>query len=78
MVWFGTCDFIVKTRGHIPIADSSQRHEDLVEIVLQQYRVLKWQILRANSSAKVVFVECPPISVQRWIEKNWWTRGKLH
>ena len=70
LVWFGTCDFTVKTGKEIRVAESSECTERVVEKIIARYRELKRQILFVNKSANVFFVECPPISTKRWAERT--------
>ena len=70
LIWFGTCEFTVKTGKVIRVPDRPECIELLVEQVIVKYRELKNRIQRVNSSAEVYFVECPPMSIKRWIEKH--------
>jgi hypothetical protein len=61
--WFGTCELSTKSGKFSDIIRNSYQ---TVEQLLTEYRQIKRDILLANSSAKVVFLECPYFSILLW------------
>jgi hypothetical protein len=58
--WFGTCELSTKSGK---FSDIIRNPYQTVEQLLTEYRQIKRDILLANSSAKVVFLECPYFSI---------------
>jgi len=62
LVWLGTCEITRKDDKLISLREYPYQN---IEFVLNEYRVLKDQIIQANSSAKVLFLDCPYYSITR-------------
>lgn len=62
LVWLGTYEITKKDDKIISLKEYPYQS---IEFTLTEYRVLKEQIIQANISAKVLFLDCPYISITR-------------
>jgi hypothetical protein len=62
-IWFGTCELTEKSGKYI---HTSTYPYQQAEHVLTIYREIKQRISHENSQSKVIFIECPFLSVYRW------------
>ena len=62
-IWFGTCELTDKSGKYI---HTSPYPYQQAEHVLTIYREVKQRIFRENRQAKIIFLECPFLSVYRW------------
>jgi hypothetical protein len=60
LVWLGTCEITRKDDKYISLREYPYQS---IEFALTEYRVLKDQIIQANISAKVLFLDCPYYSI---------------
>lgn len=63
VIWFGTCELSTKSGK---FSDSIRNPYQTIEQLLTEYMQIKRDILLANSSAKVVFLECLYFSILLW------------
>ena len=63
LLWFGTCELTKKVGNLVKIRNSPYQN---TEFTLTNYREKKSKRKQVNRTAKIIFIECPYYSVDRW------------
>ena len=62
LLWFGTCELTTKTGRTVSLCETSE----VVSRIIESYRSIRSEILSVSPSTKVLFIECPYYSIDKW------------